>query len=222
MKKRLGVLAGAPLAALVLLALPIASAKADLVAFGVTYSVSGTGANTNVANFNLHITGINAATDTEGNRVGVNAFAFGTAGLTGLVSGTSAGYSFLTGGLNSGGCNGSGAFFCFTRNTQLGDTPALAANSTIDIPFTLTLTAGNNFLSYIAGLPTFKIDWAGCKNPPNCTANYDNVSESGALTPTTFNVPVPGPIVGAGLPGLLAACGALIGLARRRRRALQA
>jgi len=30
--------------------------------------------------------------------------------------------------------------------------------------------------------------------------------------------PVPGPIIGAGLPGLVAACGALIALVRRRRR----
>src|SRR5436190_11619359 len=31
-------------------------------------------------------------------------------------------------------------------------------------------------------------------------------------------VPVPGPVLGAGLPAFVASCGALIGLARRRRR----
>jgi hypothetical protein len=52
-----------------------------------------------------------------------------------------------------------------------------------------------------------------------CADGCPNVAGSSATGFATLTAqPVPGPIVGAGLPGLVAACAGLIGLARRRRR----
>jgi hypothetical protein len=46
----------------------------------------------------------------------------------------------------------------------------------------------------------------------------DGSSTSSVMVNAFSTVPVPGPVLGAGFPALVASCGALIGLARRRRR----
>lgn len=55
-------------------------------------------------------------------------------------------------------------------------------------------------------------------DPYSITAMYELIAAPNASVDDVISVSVPGPVVGAGLPGLLAACGGLIALARRRRR----
>ena len=184
-----------------------AAAQAVLIDHGVTYDLQAiSGLNTATATFNLHISGINGATDTEGGRYGVNDFSFTTPANFSSASALP-GFNFQNGGLNSSGCNGSGGFFCF--NGPAPSAPALAANSVLDLPFSVTLSSGN----FLGWDPHLKIDWVGTKN------NYGLVSQEINITSQEINITsVPGPVAGAGLPGLLGAMGALVILARRRRR----
>jgi hypothetical protein len=180
-------------------------AQAVLIDHGVTYDLQVTsGLNTATATFNLHISGINGGADTEGGRFNVDDFAF-TKPTNFLSASGPAGFITQDGGLNAGGCNGSGNFFCFNGPTPLG--PALAANSVIDLAFSVTLSSGN----FANWTPDLKLDWEGSKR-----GNYDNVSQLIGITPA---VAVPGPAVGAGLPGLAIAFGGLLAWRRRKRKA---
>jgi hypothetical protein len=145
-----------------------------------------------------------------------------------LVSpGITTGWTEQNGGLSNGssiGCNGSGAgevcFFSSAVNPPNPPAPPAAPFSlTNDMKFDIAFTGTN-----IGLLPTahLKVDfWTSvdpnspdfnCKvkgNSWDCNSTGDLLSE---------DITVPGPIVGAGLPGLIFACGGLLGLARHRRK----
>jgi hypothetical protein len=180
-----------------------APAQAQLVADGITYTLTETVVSPTMDDFTLGIKGINGTSDTEGGRFGVASFAFNNEG-TGWTVTAPTGFSLMPGGLDANGCNGHGAgFFCFGGNA-VGMTP-LAANSSLSFMFAISGTGLSSWS------PDFKIDWLGTKN------HYDLVSE--ALTPTSGGGTGRG---GGGVPepaslGLLGLGLAGLGLARRRK-----
>jgi hypothetical protein len=95
-------------------------------------------------------------------------------------------------------------------NTLLADTGNLGAGATVGpIPFNATaLTPGYSFTEeyIITALP--------------CVSGSGQCTSNSTIDVAVAAVGVPGPIVGAGLPGLIAACGGLLAFARHRRRQL--
>jgi hypothetical protein len=164
---------------------------ASLIADGVTYTLFESTLSPTQDQFTLDITGINGPADTEGGRFGVNSLAFTEPTPGSVVTGSMTGFTFMLGGLNAMGCDGTGNFFCFKANTA-PTAPALAANSSLQLTFDLTVAQAGDFANYN---PDFKIQWLGSKS-----GKYDLVSQT--LTPTPVPLPAALPLLLGGIAGL--------------------
>jgi hypothetical protein len=91
------------------------------------------------------------------------------------------------------------------------------------------LSTGNFLWLSAAGPPLFTGDlqsWIRNHGDGSIEPDWSrigtDITHQGPFNASFSLTGVPGPIVGAGLPGLIAACGALLAFARRRRRQLVA
>jgi len=180
-------LAAAAMAACLVVSAPASAAV--LIADGITYELDLLSVVGNTGNFALAISGVNTASDTEKGRTGINAFAFNDPAVGTAVSGTSTGFTFQAGGLNSSGCDGSGNFFCFKNTSAVFQQPLASAGTLL---FSVT---SDTIGSWTGWTPSFKIDWTGNKN------NYDLVSKPIPLNNCIGgNCPTPTPFIDGAVP----------------------
>jgi hypothetical protein len=110
-------------------------------------------------------------------------------------------------------------------DTQIGVQNGTEKDGTVTNSFTFVdFFAGGGFdtgaLITASGGPQL---FTGSTSSPVFSAGTFNLTDgldgqSGVLTITDLSVPVPGPIAGAGLPGLILASGGLLGWWRRRKK----
>jgi len=113
---------------------------------------------------------------------------------------------------NVGGANAIEVCFSAGNNSCNGNGNTLPMDS--------DAVSGDIFLTFANPLLSISLDQAYLRFQDlsaGSTTATSGVGISNGVNITPVIAPVPGPLLGAGLPGLLAACGGLILLARRRR-----
>jgi hypothetical protein len=170
----------------------------------------------------LSITGINSYNSTTNQItffagftiVGTGDYApFVVPGLPVTMRNTGTAISYNAQDLTAGSDLSCGAGCVFTAFLLGGNTAQFNLTS-------YTVTEGTNTL----GITGFGIAFLSGFDPTPGTFSYSTQQEDAGLVSfsATDVSPVPGPVVGAGLPALLMACGGLLALARRRRSAIAA
>jgi len=106
----------------------------------------------------------------------------------------------------------------FTSNAVTGSGLTVTEKTYLGTPFAPGTLLGSAGFPPLVGSST-SVTGATVADGYTLTAEYDITATGRVASNGTIQVSaVPGPIVGAGLPGLIAACGGLLALARRRRK----